>query len=218
MVQTPDIFKKTLLIDDGLKLRYAISLPKSASSDVSLPLVLALHYGGPVTPYYGKGFLTLLIKPALQDLGAVFVAPDCPGRGWTDPISEKAVLVLIEDILDEYNIDPNKIIVTGYSLGGIGTWRFAARYPQLFSAAISVSAVPEGRSFPTVEGVPFYVIHSKDDEIFPIEKVRVFVERQKSGGASIQFVEVGGISHYETFRFVQPLRKTISWIKKIWRD
>ena len=51
-----------------------------------------------------------------------------------------------------------------------------------------------------------------------MEKVRVFVERQKSQGASVDFVEVEGISHYETFRFVQPLREAIPWIMKIWRD
>lgn len=218
MVPAPDILEMMLSLDDGLKLRYTIALPKSISSDRSMPLVLALHYGGSVTPYYGKGFLTLLVESALRDLGAIILAPDCPGRGWTDPISEKAVLDLIETMLDKYSIDPSKIVVAGYSLGGIGTWHLAARYPQLFSAAISVSAVPDGNSFPIVEGVPVYAIHSKDDEIFPIEKVRAFVERQKSGGASVRLVEVEDFSHYETFRFVKPLREAIPWIKKTWVD
>lgn len=218
MTQFPEIFQKILTLDSGLKLRYAISLPKSLSPDNPAPLVLALHYGGPVTPFYGKGFLTLLVEPALRDLEAIIIAPDCPGRGWVDPNSERAVMVLIENILNDYKINPKKIIVTGYSLGGIGAWHYAARHPQLFSAAIPISAVPDLKAIPTVEGVPIYAIHSRNDEIFPIEKVRRFVKRQKSKGASVRLIEVRNISHYETSRFVQPLKEAIPWIKKIWKD
>lgn len=217
-MQAQDIIPKTLTLGTGLELRYAISLPKSLAPDRAMPLVLALHFGGSVSPYYGKEFLTLLVEPALRDLDAIMVAPDCPGRGWIDPISEKAVLALIEGIIDEYNIDPKKIVVTGFSLGGIGTWHFAARHPELFSAAIPISGVPDAKVAPIVENIPVYVIHSKDDEIIPIEKVRAFVKKQKSQGASVHFVEVQGIGHYETYRFVQPLRTAIPWIKETWRD
>ena len=79
-------------LKSGLKLRYTLSLPDSFSSGKSYPLVVALHYGGEVTPFYGKAFLTSFVEPALKGLDAIIFAPDCPLSGWTNPVSESAVL------------------------------------------------------------------------------------------------------------------------------
>jgi predicted peptidase len=218
MMQTQEILERTLTLENGLRMRYTIALPNSLALDKPVPLVLALHYGGTVTPFYGRGFLTLLVEPALKDLSAIIVAPDCPGQGWVDPISEKAVLEVLENIKSYYKVDPNKIVVTGFSTGGVGTWYFAQRHTQLFSAAIPISAVPESKTFPAIKGIPIYAIHSRGDEVFPIDKVRSFVEKQKSEGASIHFEELVGISHYETYRFVNPLKQAIPWLKNVWGD
>lgn len=53
---------------------------------------VALHYGGKVTPFYSKGFMTSFVEPALEDLEAIIVAPGCPSKGWTNAASEAAVL------------------------------------------------------------------------------------------------------------------------------
>ena len=103
-----------------------------------MPLILALHYGGEVTPFYSKEYLNLLVKPALKNLGAIITAPDCPGEGWANPDVEKALLEFLEIISKEYNIDPNRIIITGYSMGGLGTWYLASRHSEIFSAASRV--------------------------------------------------------------------------------
>lgn len=216
MKQSLSIYEKVVTLESGIKLRYAISIPKSYSRGKPVPLTLALHYGGRVTPFYGKGFLTLLVEPALKKLGAIIVAPDCPGRSWTNSISEEAVMDLMSHIKSEYKIDSSRVVITGYSMGGIGTWYIAARHPHFFSAAIPISALPDPKTIPIIKDIPFYVIHSLKDEVFPIDSVKSFVDRQKSRGAAIHLVEVDGISHYETHRFVKPLKDAIPWIKKIW--
>lgn len=211
------VYEKTAILKSGLEMRYGIFLPKSFSPDVPLPLVLALHYGGEVTPFYGKEFLTLLVEPALEKLGAIIVAPDCPARGWNNQTSVKAVLEFLNHIVQEYRIDTSRVLVLGYSLGGIGAWYFAANCPENFSAAIAISALPDPKTTPVVKTVPLYVIHSRQDEVFRFDDVRKFVAYQKSGGASIRFVAVDDIGHYDTYRFVSPLRAAIPWIKKTWR-
>ena len=137
------IYEKELKLRDGSILRYTVSLP-GTKRDAAAPLVLALHYGGEVTPYYGKGYLQLLAAPAFQDLKAVILAPDCPGRGWTDPKSEAAVLELIEFAAKTLSIDQSQVIVTGFSMGGIGTWYLSGRHPDIFCAAVPVAARPYG--------------------------------------------------------------------------
>jgi len=217
MNHIPNILEKTITLESGRKLRFAISLPRNLSPAKPVPLVLALHYGGRVTPFYGKEFLTVLVEPAFRDLNAIIVAPDCPVRGWNNLISEKAIMTLIDFMKQNYNIDKSRILITGYSMGGIGTWYFAAKYPSLFSAAIPISALPDPKTTPVIKEIPLYVIHSRNDEVFPLDRVRNLVDKQRSGGASIHFVIVNGISHYETYRFVKPLMKTIPWIKQVWK-
>ena len=78
--------------------RYTIAIPASYTGDQPVPLVLALHYGGTVTPYYGKGFLVGLVEPALRDLGAIIIAPDCTADDWTQPESETDVLALLDHV------------------------------------------------------------------------------------------------------------------------
>lgn len=212
------IYQESLILESGETLRYTLSIPGSFSSREKVPLVIALHYGGDVTPWYGKGYLTILVEPALWELGAVIAAPDCPSpAGWDNPGSETAVLALMNHLKRHHIIDDNKVVLTGFSLGGIGTWYLAARYPDLFSAAIPVSAMPRPDASEAVRDIPFYVIHSTGDEIFPVKRVEEVVERLKTGGLPIRMKTIDGISHYQTPSFVDALRETIPWIKQTWQ-
>ncbi len=207
----------TLTLESGTDLRYTLALPPAFSPDLSYPLILALHYGGQVTPYYGKDYLTGLVLPALRDLGAVMIAPDCPGAGWTDPLSEGALMALLQSIRKEYPIDGRRLVITGYSMGATGTWDFVFKHPRLFAAAIVVSGMPPRGIVLNDPGTPILVIHSRDDELFPLESVRKFVQACESQRIVVELKVVAGVSHYHFNRFVQTLREAGPWVKKSWR-
>jgi predicted peptidase len=216
--QKSGIYEETLETPDGDVLRYAISIPKGYQTGRPRPLVLALHYGGRVTPYYGKGMLEQLVEPGLKSLGAIMIAPDCPHRVWTNPESEAAVMALVELILESYTIDRSRILVTGYSLGGHGTWYMAARHPDLFSAAIPIAGSPPTGAVEQLGKMPLFVIHSRHDEVVPIEPTREAAKALEDRGAPVELFAVYGISHYEVPRFVNPLRKAAGWVKKRWKN
>ncbi len=211
------VYQKSLTLESGDLVRYTLSIPESFSSREKVPLIVALHYGGDVTPWYGKGYLTMLVEPALWKLGAVIAAPDCPSpAGWDNPRSESAVLALINHLKRHHTIDGKRVVLTGFSLGGIGTWYLAAQYPGLFSAAIPVSAMPKPDAAEIIGDIPVYVIHSTGDEVFPVKRVEGVVEKLKAKGLPVRMKTLEGISHYRTASFVDALRETIPWIKKIW--
>ncbi len=215
---TPGIYEKTLTLKNTTTLRYTLSIPGSFSAERPVPLVTALHYGGPVTPWYGKGYLTTLVEPALRELDAVIAAPDCPGNGWDNPSSESAILSMVDHIKQYYNINTGQILITGFSMGGIGTWYMAARYPHIFSAAVPISSIANEKTLEMIKDVPIYAIHSKQDEIFSIKPVREMVREMESKGAPVHLEIVEGISHYNTGLFAEPLRAAVPWIKKIWKE
>src|SRR5438477_334187 len=115
-------------VPDVDEIRYGISVPDDYKPGQPRALVLALHPGGDRPPGYGTTYLIRLFMPALKDLGAIMVAPDCPTRTWTDSGSERAVMMLLDDVVREYAVDRRKVLVTGYSMGGRGTWFMAARH------------------------------------------------------------------------------------------
>lgn len=218
--KTPGIHKLVFTMKDGTRVRYTLALPKTTGSGTPVPFVIALHYGGPVSAWYSSGYLTALPEPALRDLGAIIAAPDCPTHGWINDKAEKTVLELMNFIETEYPVDRKRVVITGFSMGGIGTWHMVARHPERFSAAVPVSALtgPGDIDMVIKNKVPLYVIHSKKDEIFPIAKAKAMIKKLQDAGRQVEFIALDDISHYHTGAFVDALKDAVPWIKKVWKE
>ena len=218
MPETDDSFGELKVGD--LTLYYGLTLPDSHSPGQPTPLILALHYGGSFSDYYGKTFARSYVEPALEDLGAIILSPTCPAANWTTPASEEAVLALIDHIKNTHSVDEKRVLITGYSLGAIGTWYLAARHPHLFTAALPVS----GSGMSGYEellrhlGCPVYVIHSRDDEILPFTTVENLVRMLRNCGIPIHFEDISGPTHYETASFIPHMKAAVPWIQSVWND
>ena len=157
----------------------------------------------------------MLAGPALVDLGAIIVAPDSLGGDWSTAENEKAVIALLDDVQARYAIDKAKVAVTGYSMGGAGTWHFAEKYPQRFSAAIPVA----GRPPASAAGwkMPVLAVHSHDDQVVPFGPAEARIAELQKAGVNAKMIAVSGISHYETSRFRDALKQSVPWLKEVWK-
>jgi len=198
--------------------RYTLSVPYHTSEEERAPLIIALHYAGHGMPYYGESVLQELVKPAFSEISPIIVAPDCPVKYWHQKESEKLVLELLDSIQKKFNIDPERILITGYSLGGMGTWHFAAHYPERFSAAIVMAGEPSEEVFDVEWKIPLMVIHGKEDEVFPFHKTRTIVEQLVNEGVDIEFRILENVKHYETSFYVAALKNAIPWLLDAWSN
>jgi predicted peptidase len=198
--------------------RYTIAFPDGYPGDGPYPLILALHFAGHGAPYYGRFLLEELVAPALRDLGAIIVAPDCTAETWSESRSESDVLSLVDYVLENYGGDVERVLVTGYSLGGNGAWYLSARNPDIFSAAIVISGWPPVEIGDAERQVPVYVIHSRDDEFIPLEPTQSAVTQLSEFGAEAELLILEGITHFETYRFIEPLKGTLPWIERVWQE
>jgi predicted peptidase len=231
--------RQVLTLDDGSGVRYAIAVPSDYDGSREVPLVLALHFGWAqaLPPNYSAIFLEILVEPALRDLGAIIVAPLCPARTWVDRQSETAVLALLEHVRDTYRIDEGRTLVTGFSLGGMGTWYYASHHAELFTAAVPMASVPviaqttesgaetvrryaEAGSVEWPEALlamPLFIVHSRDDELIPIAPVEQAAAELDALGADVTFVAIdAGIGHHETPRYVPYLERAVPWLQEVW--
>ena len=210
---TPGIYEQVLR--PGSR-RYTIAIPDGYTEDQPIPLIIALHWGGPVTPYIGKWYLLGLVAPALGELGAIIAAPDCTDEHWANLNSEEVVIDLLDYITESYNIDSRRVLLTGYSMGGIGTWILAARHQERFSAVLIVSAKPPTDVVGVRWNIPLYVIHSRRDEIFPLGDTETTVNRLREKGVAVKLDIVEGSTHFQTEQFVEPMQAAIPWISDLW--
>jgi len=214
---SPGLHNLTLLRADQPTIHGAISIPNSYSPPHRVPLILALHFGlrGEASNGAGSSVLRILVGPALKELGAIIVAPDSQGGDWSSPENESAVNALLDMVLAKYSVDPARVAVTGYSMGGAGSWHFAAKYPDRFSAAIPVA----GRPPQSLAGwrLPILAIHSRDDDVMPIALTEARIAELQKSGVNAKLVALTGITHFQTYRFVEGLREAVPWLKEIWK-
>lgn len=202
---------------DEPTVRYAISIPRNYSPSRPVPLILALHFGvqGGNAAGAGGDVVQILIGPALAKLGAIIVAPDSVRGDWSTPENEKAVNALLDTVLAHYSIDQKKVVVTGFSMGGTGSWHLAEKFPERFSAAIPVA----GRPPASASGwrLPVLAIHSRDDQVVPFGPAEARIAQLQKAGVNAKLIPLTGITHYETYRFQNALRQAIPWLREVWK-
>lgn len=191
---------------------YTIAIPEGMENG-DVPLILGLHFAGHGV---SKPFMLGLMEPALRDSNALLAAPDCTGASWTDPQSEKDLLDLLEHLIGTHSVDPERVLLMGYSMGGIGTWHIASRHPKHFAGAIIMAGRPPDDAQLIDWQIPLYVVHSRADHLMPLDLTEAAVESLRARGKSVEFVVLDQIPHFETHLFVPALRAAIPWIHRTW--
>ena len=213
MPETAGTYDRTLNLEDGQTLRYTLTLPAALPRDGSQLLVLVLHYGGPPSGFYGRPLIEQLVAPALAELDAIFVAPVTLGGDWTNPDNERAVFALYDELEATYATDAAARVVTGYSMGGVGTWHFITARPDYFMAAIPISGYQTVAD--TACRTPVYAVHSSADSIFDAAKLRVMIEAHAAAGCDVHAEFIDGVDHFNLAAFGPLIKNTVPWLRDI---
>jgi predicted peptidase len=166
-------------ITQRLRLRYQTYLPPTyAHEGTRWPLVLFLHGAGE------RGIdLAVLARTGLPQLAAtqsfpfVLVAPQVPeGEIWSTP----ALAALLERLTRDLRIDPDRLYLTGLSMGGFGVWDLATTYPERFAAVVSISGGGNPVEACRLRDVPVWLVHGRQDDVIPVEESELLARRLKS--------------------------------------
>jgi len=200
------------------EMSYAISLPSNYKREEPRPLILALHPGGSPGAYYGSQNMRQIFEPALRDLNAIIVAPDVPTRRWTSDTSDRGVMALLSNIVETHNVDRSRILVTGFSLGGRGTWFFATHHPDFFTGAIPIAGRPGEDPLETLSDIPVHIIHSRVDDVVPFGPAEEAAQTLKGLGSPVAFAALDGVGHFSMGGYVGALREAGEWMVDQWNS
>lgn len=192
----------------GQRLRYTKVEPGGARPADGWPVVIFLHGAGErgddLSLVGVHGPLKVLDGiPELQR--CVILAPQCPLDTWWRMETLEAFL---DEVLARDDIDPDRVYLTGLSMGGYGTWHLIARFPQRFAAAVPICGGGDlGRVWsdrPTgydMEGLlrarelPIRVFHGELDSVIPVSESRLLVEALRAVDGNVELTVYPGVDH-----------------------
>ena len=209
-----------------MNLLYTAHVP---AGDGPFPTILALHGWGAsahdllgLAPMFPTG--TLVLCPQGE---VVFeVAPGTPGYGWfplmpgqpVDPDAFRrasaALRTFVKTAPRRLPIDPARIVVLGFSQGGVMAFDLALRTPQEFAGVVALSTwLPEvlAGDLPQVEGqreFPVLMLHGRKDPMVPVERARKSQDVLEAMGVDLTYQE------FDMAHEIRPeaLQTLLSWL------
>jgi predicted peptidase len=199
----------------AIEFGYRLLAPTKIESDGKYPLVVFLHGAGERgndNVLQLKYLPAWLAAPDVRERHACFVlAPQCRmderwvDVSWADKTSApqaaepttdlKGVTAMLEAVARDEPIDPDRVYLTGISMGGFGTWDLASRMPDRFAALLPICGGGDERAAARIAGIPTWVAHGDADKAVPVERSRSMVKALEAAGGRPKYVEMPGVGH-----------------------
>ncbi len=123
---------------NGIYQPYGVWLP--ANLPTRPPMVVFLHgadqYHNVNVAYFNNP--ESIGIPSPYDVPAVVIFPNGRTTNWGTPVSDRDALDSIDDAVRRLGVDKKRIVLSGVSSGGYGTYHLASRYPDRFTGAYSL--------------------------------------------------------------------------------
>lgn len=210
-------FERASFTYDTTTINYRFYKPAIPEGTTKVPMILTLHGAGERGNDNEKQIAYHGIATAWADSlsqvkhPCIVVSPQCPENNrWVDThwnidaldqdtveISNEllTVIKLLDKIIDEYPVDPNRIYITGLSMGGFGTWDLITRYPDKFASAIPMSGAGDPSKTGLIKHMPIWVFHGALDKTVPADGSRKMVKALREAGGNVIYTEVPNKGH-----------------------
>ncbi len=203
---------------------YRLFIPKAYNKSQKYPLILWLHGAGGagsdnVRQISGDQVpgTRIWLKPAVQAKYAAFIlVPQSEGvwsvggEALSPPLAQ--VLAIINSLKHEFSIDSNRIYITGQSNGGLGTWEFISKKPEVFAAAIALCSPPFSVNYAVrLARMPIWVFNGANDVASVLALSQEMIAAiQKAGGAP-RYTEYKGVGH-EVWEHAFKEPELVDWL------
>lgn len=133
-----------------------------------------------------------------KDFPFISISPQCPE---TDEHWDPAKLThILDEAAAEFRIDPERVYLTGCSMGGEGAWLLALASPHRFAAIAPICGDAPNEATPDkvarIKDLPAWVFHGRKDPVVPFDDSVKMVEALRQAGAThVKFTEYEDTAH-----------------------
>jgi fermentation-respiration switch protein FrsA (DUF1100 family) len=201
------VFRSTA--DDSTQ-QYAFWLPANLEAGKKYPLLISLHaeesshrlnlrqiFG--ILPRFGQmDSEDLSYLPVQRDPGYLIACPLARGSMGYQGIAEQDVYDVIADVQRRYPVDPDRIFLTGISMGGGGALWLALTRPDVWAAVAPLCPSPVAGAAElaaNASNLPIRLFHGEHDPIVPVAESRNWQRRLLAAGVPVDYLEFPGVRH-----------------------
>ena len=210
---------------------YRLLSPASPSERETWPLVIFLHGAGErgddnrVQLRYLPEFLAG--DEGRRRYPCFSLAVQCPsGDKWADvdwshpsappaPTDTRAMQALratTAEVLATHAVDRGRVVLTGISMGGYGTWHWATAEPGLFAAVAPVCGGGDPARAAALKNTPVWAVHGDQDDAVPVERSRRMIEAIRTAGGTPRYSELAGVGHHSWKPAYDPAFGLLDWL------
>ena len=190
---------------DGKKMAYSLYLPEDYNPEKAYPIVMFLHGSGErgfdnqMHLKANKGALTWIESETQKKHPAIVLAPQCPvEEAWTQYYDDakfelatpgEMAYDILQEVINEYSVNRNKVYVTGLSLGGFGTWALNIAHPDEFAATVPVCGGGDPEKAYLISENPVWAFHAADDSVVDVQYARDIITDLLQMGSNVKYTE-----------------------------
>ena len=176
--------------------KYLKYIPKDYDSSKKYPLVLFLHGAGErgddLDVAARHGFMEHIGKG--RDYPFICISPQCPKEKYWGCYTE-SLLAFLDYICETLPIDPERIYLTGLSMGGTGTWMLAMAAPERFAAIAPICGSGIYWYGGVLANTPIMMYHGDCDETVPIQNSIEMLNSVNKRGGRAELKILYGVKH-----------------------
>ena len=194
---------------------YRLLRPLGLEPGQLYPLILFLHGAGERGSDNFRQLAYLpawLAEPAWREAFPCYVlAPQCRDDArwsdvsWADAASTpqaaeptpdlSAAAAALATVVAGEAVDPQRIYLTGLSMGGFGAWELATRMLGRFAALLPICGGGDETTAARLSDLPIWCFHGADDAVVPVERSRSMIAALRAAGGSPTYSELPGVGH-----------------------
>jgi predicted peptidase len=191
-------------------LRY---VPKdySEQNSTQYPVLIFLHGSGERGNDISK--VTVHGPPRLvregNDFPFIIISPQLPeGALWETGKLDKT----LKQALSGLNVDKSRIYLTGISLGGMGTFSWAAAHPKLFAAIAPICGMANPIDANILKDVPIWAFHGEKDDVVPFQGSEFIINSINELGGTNAKITLYPDANHDSWTITYNNPELFSWL------
>jgi len=203
----------------GATYRFQIYVPSDYTPDKQWPVLVDLHGNGAQGDdgiRQTAHFLADQIRMQRSRFPLIVVFPQAAvGTTWNTRAMQDMVLAEIDATETEFHGDPNRLYLSGFSMGGAGVYEVSARWPERFAALLAISGFVRAdlaQVVARIQRIPLKIVHGALDERVPVDGARRLAAELKTAGAPVEYIEYSDARHGPTAEKTYADPAVIDWL------
>ena len=191
--------------DESGEHKYVVFVPHDYTPEKQWPVILFLHGSGErgadgkrqarvglgkAIRAREKSFPCIVVFPQVEDF-------DGPIRKawWATSPNGKRALEILDEVEKRYRTDKDRVYLTGFSMGGFGTWNLAFSDSERWAAIAPICGGGDPTWAAKMVGLPIWAFHGLADRVVPVNESYQMVQSLRADGGNPMFTTFPGVGH-----------------------